>query len=416
MYMDGIFLGGKDGRNILTESSELTREYYRLRPQYATISDSSAASNLHLKEYNYWMKVKTDYVTDSTQKTVSLAQHLELLQWVSESDSILRAVAKKDTLFYPDIEVIEAQDSLTIHARNGVLVLFQRNNIAHSIAFESFITLANEYVENDQAKLQNIITDPNARRRDIIGDDPENINDKNYGNNDVSAGYQPHGTHLSGIIAAIRGNSIGMDGITDNVIIMPVRAACAGDERDKDVALAIRYAADNGAKIINMSFAKSFSPHKEWVDDAVRYAENKGVLLIHAAGNEATDIDTFPSYPTPGFINSGKKAGNFITVGASTAAPDSVLCAYFSNYGLKNLDIFAPGVNIYSAIPGNKYIQASGTSAAAPVVAGIAALVWEYYPMLTYKQVKECIEQSATPINTLVIKPGTNDKVLRSAG
>ena len=160
-----------------------------------------------------------------------------------------------------------------------------------------------------------------------------------------------------------------------------------------------------------MSFGKSFSPHKEWVDDAVRYAEKKGVLLIHAAGNEATDIDTFPSYPTPGFINSGEKAGNFITVGASAAAPDSLLCAYFSNYGLKNLDIFAPGVNIYSAIPGNKYIQASGTSAAAPVVAGIAALVWEYYPTLTYKQVKECIEQSATPINTLVIKPGTNDKV-----
>ena len=175
-YIDDVhgwnFLGGKDGRNILTESLESTREYYRLRPQYATISDSSAASNLHLKEYNYWMKVKTDYVTDSTQKTVSLAQHLELLQWVSESDSILRAVAKKDTLFYPDIEAVKAQDSLTIHARNGVLDFFQQNNIPHSVAFESFITLANEYVENDQAMLQSIVTDPNAQRHDIIGDDP----------------------------------------------------------------------------------------------------------------------------------------------------------------------------------------------------------------------------------------------------
>ncbi|HEY4877310.1 MAG TPA: S8 family serine peptidase, partial [Puia sp.] len=208
---------------------------------------------------------------------------------------------------------------------------------------------------------------------------------------------------------AIRNNGIGMDGIADNVIIMPVRASCDGDERDKDVALAIRYAVDNGAKIINMSFGKPFSPGKEWVDEAVRYAAKKGVLLIHGAGNDATDADSIPFYPNAYFKSDGTKADNFITVGAS--ASSSFLVASFSDYGKTVVDVFAPGVNIYSTIPGNKYDWYSGTSMASPVVAGIAALIWSYYPTLTYRQVKYCIEKSVTPIDILVTKPGTNKKV-----
>jgi cell wall-associated protease len=291
-----------------------------------------------------------------------------------------------------------------------VLADYQNYNMPHSLSLESLVAADNEQLETAKERMHALSIDPNAQRRDIIGDDPENINDKIYGNNDVSAGYQSHGTHVSGIIAARRNNGIGMDGIADNVLIMPIRASCDGDERDKDVALAIRYAVDNGAKVINMSFGKPFSPGKEWVDEVVKYAAKKGVLLIHGAGNDAIDSDSIPFYPNAYFKSNGEKADNFITVGASGAS-DRSLVANFSNYGKTTVDIFAPGVDIYSTIPGNEYEQESGTSMASPVVAGIAALIWSYYPKLTYKQVKYCIEKSATPINTLVTKPGTYKKV-----
>jgi subtilisin family serine protease len=204
-----------------------------------------------------------------------------------------------------------------------------------------------------------------------------------------------------------------MDGITNDVLIMPVKAVPDGDERDKDVALAIRYAVDNGAQIINMSFGKGYSPHKKWVDDAVRYAEKHDVLLVHAAGNDGTDNDSIPSYPNPFFEKNGKRADNFITVGASGPTDeDGHLAASFSNYGKKEVDLFAPGVNIYSTLPGNKYGVESGTSMASPVVTGVAALVLEYYPTLTAKQLRWVLDHSVTKLDSVqVTKPGSNVKV-----
>jgi len=106
-----------------------------------------------------------------------------------------------------------------------------------------------------------------------------------------------HGTHVAGIVAQVRNNNIGGDGIANNVEILTVRAVPDGDEYDKDIALGIRYAVDNGAKVINGSFGKSFSPHKQWVFDAIKYAEKKDVLIVHAAGNDAKDIDVENNYP-----------------------------------------------------------------------------------------------------------------------
>ena len=203
-----------------------------------------------------------------------------------------------------------------------------------------------------------------------------------------------------------------MDGIADNVSIMMLRAVPDGDEHDKDIAYAIRYAVDNGAKIISMSFGKDFSPEKRWVDEAFKYADKKGVLLVHAAGNDAKNIDSADNFPNPVYEDGSGRAGNVITVGASGDKKNGGLTATFSNYGKSEVDVFSPGVNIYSTIPGgNTYGNSSGTSMACPVVAGIAALVWEYYPAFTAKQIKEIIEQSAVKGSEDVKKPGTDEMV-----
>jgi subtilisin family serine protease len=224
-----------------------------------------------------------------------------------------------------------------------------------------------------------------------------------------------HGTHVTGIIGADRTNDIGVKGVADNVKVMMVRAVPDGDEHDKDIALAIRYAVDNGAQVINMSFGKSFSPEKQWVDEAVKYAESKGVLLVHAAGNDAKDVDTSDNFPNPVFKADSKKADNWITVGASAPLNDGKkesLTANFSNYGKKEVDVFAPGVKIYSTLPGgNEYGNLQGTSMASPVVAGLAAFILEYYPNLSPEQVKWVIEKSAQKPNDKVMDPGTGEWV-----
>jgi subtilisin family serine protease len=225
------------------------------------------------------------------------------------------------------------------------------------------------------------------------------------------ADFSMHGTHCAGIIGAARNNGKGMDGIADNVRIMALRVVPDGDEHDKDIALAIRYAVDNGAQIISMSFGKSYSPQKQWVDEAFAYAESKNVLLIHAAGNDAKNVDSADNFPNPNYVNGGR-AGNVITVGASAEPLSGSHVASFSNYGKKEVDVFSPGAKIYSTLPGgNNYGNLSGTSMACPLVAGIAALTLEYFPGLSAKQLKYVIEKSAQQPKDKVNKPGTEEKV-----
>ena len=232
------------------------------------------------------------------------------------------------------------------------------------------------YYRGQVRKAEAANTPPQDFRGEIVQDNYNDINDRYYGNNDVMTGTPTHGTHCSGIIGAARNNGKGMNGIADNVKIMMVRAVPDGDEHDKDIANAIRYAVDNGAQVISMSFGKDFSPEKNWVDDAVRYAQSKDVLLVHAAGNDAKNIDTADNFPNPVFLNKQGRAKNFITVGASGDATNGGFTARFSNYGKSEVDVFAPGVNIYSTLPGgDKYGSLSGTSMAAPVVAGLGALI-----------------------------------------
>ena len=248
---------------------------------------------------------------------------------------------------------------------------------------------------------------------EVIGDDPMDPGERSYGSPFLTklTALLSHGTHVAGVIAAQRGNGLGIDGIADHVQIMPIVATTAtGDERDKDVANAIRYAVDNGARIINLSFSKSLSLYKSVVDDAVRYAEKKDVLIVHAAGNDGEDNDSWPHYPAADYEGGGR-ARNFITVGWSRPKFDERLAHPYSDYGARSVDVFAPGSDIFSAVPGDKYEYKSGSSMSAPMVTGVAALLRSYFPRLTAIQVKDIIMRSSFKPTITVNKPGTQQKV-----
>jgi subtilisin family serine protease len=229
----------------------------------------------------------------------------------------------------------------------------------------------------------------------LIGDNDDDFSDTKYGNNDVEGPDALHGTHVGGIIGAIRGNNLGGDGVADNVQLMVLRAVPNGDENDKDIALAVRYAVDNGAKIINMSFGKGYSTHQKEVFESFQYADSKGVLLVHAAGNDNKNIDKEPNFPTSAYDFQKEKLDLFLTIGASTRIKKEMLAADFSNYGQKGVDVFAPGHEIYNAVPQSQYMKLQGTSMAAPMVAGVGALLASYFPTLSMHEIKEIILKSA---------------------
>jgi cell wall-associated protease len=421
-YTDDIhgwnFLGGKDGKMIYATNSEADREYARLLPQYSAIKDSSQA--LDKQQYRYFLRIKERHQLDSAgRKTDNYTSESDFYYQLVSANSFMQRATQKQLVYYKDVELFQPKDSLADSIRSFLLDYYNEiDPVFKSISLDSSVKDGKEYLvrlKDQQLLYKQVKDDPFALRKEIVGDDPFDINDRNYGNNIVGDKYSGHGTHCSGVIAAGRNNVIGIDGVADNVLIMPLRVVNTlhfGDEMDKDIALAIRYAVDNGAKIISMSFGKDFSPQKQWVDDAVRYAEKKGILLVHAAGNNGRNIDSVSFYPNPDYFSSSKRAKNMITVGAISSDTGYTLAASFSNYGRKAVDLFAPGVDIYSSVPGNRYEFDSGTSMATPVVAGIAALVLEYYPHLTAEQLKDIIMRSVTSLKgKMVYKPGTKEKV-----
>ena len=248
--------------------------------------------------------------------------------------------------------------------------------------------------------------------RSLIGDNPDDFTDINYGNPNVEGPDATHGTHVSGIIGSIRGNDKGGDGVADNVKIMVLRAVPNGDENDKDVAVAIKYAVDNGAQVINMSFGKGYSPYQEKVYEAFQYADAKGVLLVHAAGNDSKDIDVEVNYPTSMYSFQEAPLDHFLTIGASTKNKEE-LVASFSNYGQTMVDVFAPGFEIYNSVPQSDYRNLQGTSMAAPMVAGVAAMLKSYFPTLTMKEIKDVILSTSTKyeVNEFMTKSVTGGVV-----
>ncbi|MGB5458359.1 MAG: S8 family serine peptidase, partial [Eudoraea sp.] len=251
--------------------------------------------------------------------------------------------------------------------------------------------------------------------RKIVGDNPYDLMDLGYGNGNPKnrVKSESHGTHVAGIIAAERDNGLGVNGVANNVEIMSIRAVPNGDEYDKDIALGIRYAVDNGAQIINASFGKSYSLNSDWVYDAIKYAAANDVLIVHAAGNDGLDLDDpkNTNFPNDQADNKGTEiADNLITIGALNGKYGSEMVASFSNYGKMNVDVFAPGGNIYSTMPENNYEFQGGTSMAAPMVSGIAALIRSYYPKLTASEVKRVLIESGLSTSASVILAGDTEK------
>jgi len=408
-YIDDIhgwnFIGGKDGKNVKEDSDEGSRVYHKLKSRWEGKEvniDSLSPSDK--KSFAMYQKAKEKVVGEVNESEIG---YLKMLYpKFLAGDSVLRKELSKEEYNGEDLKSNNTTDQNGKMAKGLILNISKAND-----SYEITNTQLIDEIGGQLRKAEAATVAPKAYRADVVKDDESNLNDRSYGNNDIMASTPFHGTHCSGIIGAARNNEKGIDGIADNVNIMMLRAVPDGDEHDKDIANAIRYAVDNGAKIISMSFGKSFSPEKKWVDEAFKYADKKGVLLVHAAGNDSKNIDTADNFPNPIYEDGSGKAANVITVGASGDEKNGGLTASFSNYGKQEVDVFAPGVSIYSTIPGgNTYGNASGTSMACPVVAGIAALALEYYPSLTARQLKDIIEKSAVVCKEEVKVPGTDDK------
>jgi len=393
-YIDDVhgwnFLGNYKGEHQNHARLEKTRIYAKLKPKYDGI-DAATVSASDKKEYELYNKVRAEVEAEREEYGAYLPQ-LEMLPLIMQQvpEMVEKKIGIKEYTL-KDLEKWKPADEQDEQIRSLAMAMKSGEFTGETIK-----------AQKDQIEsMLNYHLNPDYDDRGLIGDDPNNFNDTKYGNGDVEGPDALHGTHVGGIVGSIRGNKKGGDGVASNVKLMSLRAVPDGDENDKDVVLAVRYAVDNGAKVINMSFGKSYSPNALEVYEAFKYADSKGVLLVHAAGNDSKDIDKEPNYPTSMYEFQSKKLDHFITIGASTRfATDKKqgygdLAADFSNYGQVGVDVFAPGYEIWNAVPQSSYQKLQGTSMAAPMVAGVAALLKSYFPKLTMLEIKTIMLSSA---------------------
>ena len=404
-YIDDVhgwnFLGNPSGVNQQHANLEKTRIYKKLRDKYERLEASQVKSE-DKAEYELYLKVKQDVLSQR-------AEYEQYVQGMSQLPMIMpmvpgmvsNAIGKSDYTL-EDLKKWKPEDPQMQQIKQ-LAVAMKSGELSEEIIAEQIQSLQGllDYGLNDKYD-----------DRMHIGDNPADFKDVRYGNNDVEGPDALHGTHVGGIIGSIRGNGLGGDGVADNVVLMSLRAVPDGDEQDKDIALAIRYAVDNGAHVINMSFGKGYSPFQKEVYEAMKYADSKGVLLVHAAGNDAANLDKDDNFPTSMYSFQTEKLPLYLTIGASTRNAKGKLAADFSNYGQTKVDVFAPGHDIWNAVPQSAYKKLNGTSMAAPMVSGVAALLKSYFPALTMNEITTIMLKSATPykgkMNTL---PGAEENV-----
>ncbi|MGI9550051.1 MAG: S8 family peptidase [Aurantibacter sp.] len=383
--------------------------YNFLGESYNEQLEASRIVKLKLGDAAMQAKAKAKVESEHAKALQNKQQYEQILQAVKNADAAVKKHLGKNDYNKKDVAAIKPEDE-AMQQHKGVLM--------QMYSFEDTIPKVLEQLESgikhfsDQANY-NYNVDFDGRK--VVGDKPYDISDTRYGNGNPQSRVddESHGTHVAGIIAAERNNGKGANGVANNVAIMSVRAVPNGDEYDKDIALGIRYAVDNGAKIINASFGKGFSPNAQWVYDAIKYAAQKDVLFVHAAGNEGANLDdpNNPNFPNDQVNNGAEIADNVITVGALDPKYGSEMVASYSNYGKINVDVFAPGTDIYSTYPNNEYEYSPGTSMAAPAVSGLAALIRSHYPKLTASQVKRIIMESGLAPSAKVILGGDASKV-----
>lgn len=418
-YVDDIhgwnFIGGKDGKNVGPDTYEVTRLYGKLKPKYEN-ANRDKLSKKEKVEYDLYKKTAEEVEAKRTEAEGGLAQIEATKSLINGAIDALETALDGKPVTPENVEALDGADQSVAIGKSILQRLFSEGETVESIDalrkdFESQISEGVKHYSNQVEYAYN----PDFNTRLIVGDNYNNPTQIGYGNNDYEGPDAFHGTHVAGIIGAVRNNDLGINGVANNVEIMSLRAVPDGDERDKDVANAIRYAVDNGASIINMSFGKGYSWNKKIVDAAVKYACKKDVLLVHAAGNSGQNTDNADNFPTPIYekkpLFGKKEAPNWIEVGALSWKDGEDAPATFSNYGKSHVDIFAPGVAIHSTIPDNEYRNAQGTSMASPVVAGVAAVLRSYYPSLTATQVKDIIMKTSVKSKDTVKQPGSGELV-----
>ena len=411
-YVDDVhgwnFLGGKDGRNISVETLESTRVVAKYGPRFAG-KTSAQIKPAERANYRMYLRAKKAYDAKRQELTGEVGQFDQTKGFITQLSAAIKekaGVAKVDTTTLR----VAAANMPSADLKGALLSLYQNMKQGGIGDTDALLAELDTEMKDQREQLDYSLNTKFNARAEIVGDNPDDVNQRDYGNNDVTGPDALHGTHVAGIIAAVRDNGLGVQGIAAAPVrVMSVRAVPNGDERDKDVANAIRYAVDNGAQIINMSFGKEFSPQRAAVEAAYKYAASKNVLLVHAAGNEDDNLDVTAHYPAAFYLN-GTVPPNLLTIGASGPQDDENLPASFSNYSKRQVDVFAPGVGIFSTLPNNKYGMESGTSMASPVTAGVAAVLKSYFPSLSAVDLKRIIRQSAQVHHTQVLVPGENGK------
>ncbi|MDQ5929317.1 MAG: cell wall-associated protease [Bacteroidota bacterium] len=384
-YIDDI-----NGWNYLGDVTKENLEYQRI------------LNNKKLVDEATYQRAVTENNTEIAEAPENKSYYENVLNTLKPAHKIISDILKKENYTIDQVKEINTTDEKVIGAKKTIVRMF-----FYEMSMPNLKKFLTKKIQEANELLDPKKTFTNYRKP--LGDNPEDIKDTKYGNNNVMGPDKEeilHGTHVAGIIGQVRNNNIGSDGVANNVAIMVLRAVPDGDEYDKDIALAIRYAVDNGAKVINGSFGKAFSPQKKWVFDAIKYAEKKDVLIVHAAGNASKNLDYFDNYPNDSEDKIKEFADNLITIGALNFKAGNKMVATFSNIGKINVDVFAPGVKIYATIPDNNYKYLQGTSMASPNVAGVAALIRSYFPKLTASQVKHILMDSGVAIKDEVMVAG----------
>ena len=395
--------------DIVGENLEFTRIVRRYNGKFNG-KDVAEISEVDMETFVLYQKAKAEQNKNYDETEANRDRYTQMLKQVTDANNqISKKLGKEDYTAEELAAIIDPDDD----EQKNIAVLTQMLSYGGSIP--EFMVRLNGGIDYYDGRMKNHFN-MDTDFRGVLNDNPYDITDTSYGNNDVD-GPNPkkedalHGTHVAGIIAAERGNGIGMDGVAQNVEIMVVRAVPDGDEYDKDVALAIRYAVDNGAKVINTSFGKGYSQNPEWVWDAIKYAGKKDVLIVNAAGNDGVDLDITTSYPNDQNGTGAEMSDNFITIGALNYKYGEEMVATFSNYGATSVDLFSPGVKIWSTTPLDTYEYLQGTSMASPNVAGVAAMIRSYYPKLSAKQVKQVLMDSGLHTSTPVIVGGEESNI-----
>jgi subtilisin family serine protease len=399
-YIDDVhgwsFISGPGG-DVSHDNLEFTRLFGPLHKRFNGRSAESITKE-EKSDYARYQRMKPDYENRMREAEEQRNEYNQIIQFYELSDGMIKGALGKETYTVQDLSSISPEDELMAAALDFMRAVFE----------EDLLPQLEEYKNHIESQFQysyNFDFDPRA----VVGDNYSDPRERNYGTPRVGGPKAEHGTHVAGIVAA-EWNEFGMNGICPSCELMIIRCVPDGDERDKDVANSIRYAVDNGARVINMSFGKSYSPQKEVVDEAVKYAESKGVLLVHAAGNDGKNLDKKSNFPGPRYLKGGS-CKTWIEVGASDR-DKTMLAASFSNFGKKAVDIFSPGADIYSTMTEESYKKENGTSMAAPVVAGVAGALMAYYPSLSAKEVKDIILKSGVSYKKEVVPmPGSEKAV-----